>query len=269
VAARAGAGAAAGTLALAGFAGLGSAPSFSPLAAAAAVALAVGALPRVGWLLSALTFCLWLASDGGQPGTALLVACALATTPLLLPRAGTLWSAPALAPLLGLAGLAPMFVGLAALAPTARRRAGLAATGFVWLAVTEVLSGRDMLFGAADGTLARARWEGSATSAASDALAPLLSTPALAPALVWAAFALVLPLLARGRWAAVDLAVGALWAIGLVVAHDALGDLMSTATDLQTARGAVAGAALGALVAVTAILLVPPRPDAAPQPALP
>ena len=128
--------------------------------------------------------------------------------------------------------------------------------------MAEVLSGRDLLFGVADGTLARARWEGSATAALTDALGPLLTSAALAPALVWAAFAVALPLVARGRWAAVDLLVGAAWAVGLVVAHDWLGQLMSTGAGLQTARGAVAGAALGALVAVTAILLAPPSTTA-------
>ncbi len=266
---RACSGLAAGALVVAGFATLGASPSFSPLAAGAAAALLVGALPRVGWLATAAAFCLWLASDGGEPGAALVLSVALVATPLLLPRAGALWSVPALAPLLGLAGVAPMFVGLAALAPTVWRRAGLAAAGFLWLALTEVLTGRDLLFGAADGTLARARWEGSATAAMSDALAPLVSSAALAPALVWAAFAVALPLVARGRWAAVDLLLGAAWAVGLVMAHDWLGELMSSGSALNTARGAVAGAALGALMAVTAILLAPPRPDVPPEPALP
>ncbi|HEX5910637.1 MAG TPA: hypothetical protein VFY44_09105, partial [Thermoleophilaceae bacterium] len=269
LAVRVGAGLAAGALAVAGFATLGSAPTFSPLAAAAVVAVAVGVLPRLGWLAGAAAFCLWLATAGNEPGSALVLLVALAATPLLLPRAGALWSLPALAPLLGLAGVAPMFVGLAALAGTAWRRAGLAAAGFVWLAVAEVLSGRDLLFGVADGTLARARWEGSGTAALTDAIGPLLTSAALAPALVWAAFAVVLPLVARGRWAAVDLLVGTAWAVGLVLAHDWLGQLMSTGAGLQTARGAVAGAALGALVAVTAILLAPPRPDVTPEPALP
>ncbi len=132
--------------------------------------MAVGLLPRLGWLAAAAAFCLWLATAGGEPGSALVLLLALAATPLLLPRAGALWSLPALAPLLGLAGVAPMFVGLAALAGTAWRRAGLAAAGFLWLAVAEVLSGRDLLFGVADGTLARARWEGSGTAALTDAL---------------------------------------------------------------------------------------------------
>ncbi len=248
VAVRAAAGAAAGAGMLVGFGAVGSAPAFSPLAAAAIVAVAVALLPRLGWLAAAGLFCLWLATDGGDPRAALITGLALAVVPILLPRAGTLWSVPALAPLLGLAGLAPLFVGVAALAPTAWRRAGLAVAGFGWLLAVEVLSERTLLFGVTEETLDAA---------------------AFAPAPVWAAFAVALPLIARGRWAALDLLLGAVWAVGLVMAHDQLGELMSAGSGLQTARGAVAGAALGALVAVTVILLAPPRPDAPPQPALP
>ncbi|MEJ7817041.1 MAG: serine/threonine-protein kinase [Thermoleophilaceae bacterium] len=254
LAARGAAGLGAGLLALAAFSGLGPEPSFSPMAAAAVAGLAVVALPRVGWLVAATAVCLWLATEGGQPGTAVVLACALAITPLLLPKAGMLWSAPALAPLLGAVGIAPMFVGLATLAPTPRRRAGLGAAGFAWLALCEVLTERDLLFGAADGTLARARWEGSAVNAVGDAVVPLLSTPALAPALVWAVFALLLPLFARGRWAAADMLVAGAWAVGLVAAHAALGDALSGAGP-GLAQGVVVGAALGALVAVTVGLL--------------
>ena len=95
----------------------------------------------------------------------------------------------------------------------------------MWLAVAEVLSGRDLLFGVADGTLARARWEGSASAALTDALVPLLSSAALAPALVWAAFAVALPLVARGRWAAVDLSMGRGLGGRSGAAHDRLGEL--------------------------------------------
>ena len=107
---------------------------------------------------------------------------------------------PVLAPLLGTIALAPVFVGVAALAPTPARRAGAAAAGFLWLALGELLSGKSLLFGVPDGALPRPRWEGSISAAASDALGPLVSGPALLPALVWAGFALVLPLLLRGRW---------------------------------------------------------------------
>jgi eukaryotic-like serine/threonine-protein kinase len=269
-AARLGAGAGAALLTLIALADLGPQPTFSPLAAAALVGAAVVLLPRLGWLAAAAGICLWLATQGDQPGAALVLAAGLAVVPVLLPRAGTLWSLPAMAPLLGIVGLAPMFVGLASLATTTARRAGLAAAGFVWLAVAEVLSGRQLLFGTADGTLVRARWEGSGVHALSDALAPLVSTPALAPAPVFAAFAVVLPLVVRGRWAGMDLLAAGLWAVGLVVALGALGDLLAATTELDRARGAVAGAALGGLVAVTATLLSPPPPrDVTPDPALP
>lgn len=262
------AGTAAGLLVLAALSGLGATTTFSPLAAAAAAGVAVAALPRGGWLLAAAGVVGWLAATG-QPGTALMIAAALAPTPILLPRAGHLWSVPALAPLLGVAGLAPLFVGLAALASTARRRAGLAAAGLLWLAVTEAISGRDLLLGAAPGTLDRGRWEGSAVHAATGAFWPMLSSAALAPALVWMVFALVLPLIVRGRWAVVDLVVGGAWAIGLVAAHGYLEGVLSAASGFQPGRGVVAGSVLGALVAVTAILLTPPPGDTLPDPALP
>jgi len=124
--------------------------------------------------------------------------------------------------------------------------------------VAEVLTDDQLLFGTADGTLARARWEGSLVDAAGDALLPLVSSPALAPAFVWVAFAVALPFFVRGRWAAMDLLAGAGWAAGLVLAHGALGDLLAATTELERARGVVAGAALGGLVAVTVTLIAPP-----------
>jgi hypothetical protein len=256
---RALAGVAAGALVFAGLEGLGPQPPFSTVAVALVVTLLVAALPRVGWVLSALFVCGWLGTpDADRPGTALMLAAALAPTPLLLPRAGLLWSVPALAPLLGAAALAPLFVGVAALASTAWRRAGLAAAGFIWLATAEVITGDDLLFGAADGTLERVRWEGSLVDAASDALYPLVSSPALAPVAVWVAFAVALPFVVRGRWAAMDLLAGAAWAAGLVLAHGMLGDVLAATTELDRARGVVAGAALGGLVAVTVTLIAPP-----------
>jgi len=262
------AGAGAAALALAAL-GLGQAPAFSPVLAAAVAGTVVALLPRIGWLAGALAFTAWLATEGGQPGTALLVAATLACTPVLMPRAGHLWSVPVLAPLLGAAALAPLFIGLAALASTAWRRGGLAAAGFLWLAVGEQVTGRDLLLGPAPGTAARGMWEGSVVRAAEDGLWPLLSTPAMLPAVVWVAFALVLPLVARGRVAALDLGIAVVWTIGLVAALQYISGVLATGGDLQPARGAVAGAALGALVAVTAILLTPPRRDTLPDPALP
>jgi hypothetical protein len=190
--------------------------------------------------------------DADRQGTALVLAAAAAPIPFLLPRAGPLWSVPVLAPLLGTIALAPVFVGVAALAPTAWRRAGLAAAGFLWLAVGEVLTGETLLFGVPEGVLSRADWEGSISAASSDALGPLVSSPALAPAAVWAAFALLLPLVVRGRWLVVDLVGAFLWAAGLVAAHTALGDMLAATTALDEARGVVAGS-IGAALVVLAV----------------
>ena len=106
--------------------------------------------------------------------------------------------------------------------------------------------------------LPRAAWEGSISAAGSDALGPLLSGPALAPALVWAGFAMLLPLMVRGRWLAVDLLGAALWAAGLIAAHIALADVLAGTTALDQARGLVAGSIGAALVAVAVSQMAPP-----------
>jgi hypothetical protein len=270
VAARLVAGVAAGGLLVLALETLGPTPPVSSVTAGAVAALLVALLPRVGWLAAALALLGWLASPGADSeGTALILAVALLPTPLLLPRAGLLWSVPVLAPLAGVVALAPLFVGVAALGSTAWRRAGLALAGYLWLAVAETLTGRELLFGAADGTAARTEWQSSVVDASGDAIHPLVSSPALAPVIVWAAFAVVLPLLIRGRFAGLDLVAACVWAAGLVAAHGALGDLLAATTELDQARGAVAGACLGALVVLSATLLAPPVRGGSGDPALP
>jgi eukaryotic-like serine/threonine-protein kinase len=267
---RAGAGLATGLLVLIALEGLGPTPPFSAVGAMAATAVAVALLPRVGWIAAALALCGWLASpEAGREGTALVLTAALLPIPVLLPRNGLLWSAAALAPLLGAIALAPLFVGVASLCSTAARRAGLAIAGFLWLAVGETLTGDDLLFGVADGTAPRSGWEGSVVDAANDALGPLFGSAALLPAAVWAVFAVVLPLILRGRWTKLDIAAAALWAVGLMLALDALGDVLAGATALSGARGAIAGSCLAAAVAVTVARLVPPVHARDRDPALP
>jgi eukaryotic-like serine/threonine-protein kinase len=245
------AGLAAGALVLGCILWLGPDPAFSPFAAAGLAALATAVLPRIGWLVAVIGLCLWLVSpDADRQGTALVLAAAAGPIPFLLPRAGLLWSVPALAPLLGTIALGPAFVGIAALAPTPARRAGLAAAGLWWLVLGETLTGRALLFGFPDGTLPRSSWDGSISAAASDALQPLATSPALAPALAWAAGAVVLALVVRGRWLVVDLLGAGLCAAALVAAHVALGDALAADVALDHARGAVAGSVAAALVVV-------------------
>jgi hypothetical protein len=246
---RAAAGLAAGALVLACTLGLGPDPTFSPLAAAALAAVATAVLPRIGWLLAVIALCAWLVSpDADRQGTALVLAAAAAPVPFLLPRAGLLWSVPVLAPLLGTIALAPAFIGVAALASTPARRAGLAAAGLWWLVLGEAVTGRALLFGSPDGTLPRESWEGSISAALSDALQPLVTSPALAPALVWAAGAVALALVVRGRWLAVDLLGAGACAVGLIAAHVALGDALAADVALDQARGGVAGSIVAAAV---------------------
>jgi hypothetical protein len=245
---RAAAGLGAGCLVLACILGLGPDPSFSPFAAAALAAVATAVLPRIGWLLAVAGLCAWLVSpEADRQGMALVVAAAAAPVPFLLPRAGFLWSVPVVAPLLGTIALAPAFVGIAALARTPARRAGLAAAGLWWLVLGEAVTGRALLFGSPDGTLPRANWEGSISAAAGDALQPLVTTPALAPAIVWAAAAIALAVVVRGRWLAVDILGAGICAAGLIAAHVALGDALAADLALDHARGAVAGSVAAAI----------------------
>jgi hypothetical protein len=198
IAGRAAAGAAAGLLVLLGV-GLGPEPSFAVGTAALIAATAVALLPRVGWIAAAMGVCAWLASpEGGQEGTALVLTAALLPIPLLLPRAGLLWSAPVLAPLLGAIGLAPLFVvAAAALGRTIWQRAGLAAAGLLWLRFAEALTGDDLLYGSAAQTSPRAGWEASVVDAARDAIEPVFTSVDLLLAIAWIAAAVALPFLAR------------------------------------------------------------------------
>jgi hypothetical protein len=247
---------------------LGPDPTFSPFAAAGLAAVATAVLPRVGWLLSVVGLCAWLVSpEADRQGTALVLAAAAAPVPFLLPRAGLLWSVPVLAPLLGTIALAPAFVGVAALAPTPARRAGLAAAGLWWVLIGEVLTGRILLFGTPESVMPRGHWDGSISAAASDALEPLLTSPALAPALAWAAGAVVLALVVRGRWLAVDLLGAGACAAALIAAHAALGDALAADLALDHARGGVAGCIAAALVViVTYHAAGGPRPSLAHRP---
>ena len=116
-----------------------------------------------------------------------------------------------------------------------------------------------LLFGAADGTLARAGVGGLGAgrrgrrAGAADLLARAGAGAGVGR-------------LRRGccrSWCAAagrrrtSLGAG-LWVAGLVAAHGVLGDLLAATTELDRARGAAAGAALGGLVAVTVTLLAPP-----------
>lgn len=221
-------------------------PEF-PLAAAAATALACVLVPRLGWLAAAAGLLIWLAADG-RTGIAFVLALALAAVPPLLWRAGALWSVPLLAGALGLAGLGGAFVGIAACAASGWRRVGLAVSGFAWLIAVQLVAGDPLNGGVVRIDFGPESWGGSPIDAARDAIYPALITGLPAFAGVWAAAALLAPLVIRGG-RPVMLGLGAIawtaaWAIAVWATADAL--MLPTPRDLIVSAGLAAGvAALG------------------------
>ena len=249
--ARAGGAVAAAALAAGAAAWLLPAPAVPPAAAATAALLGVGVLPRLGWLVLAAAVAVWAAA-AGEGGIAVLVAAAGLPTAALLRRAGTLWSAPALAPLLGAVALAGAWPALAGQASRAWQRAALGALGLWWLVLAEVLTGSRLAFGPVPDVAARPAWEGSATAALRDAIGPALTGGALALAAVWAVAALLLPVVVRGRSFAVDLVGVTMWAAALGSATEAVAAALSSPDVPVSMRGLVAGAVAAGAVAVAA-----------------
>jgi eukaryotic-like serine/threonine-protein kinase len=231
--ARAAAALGAGALAGAALAWLTPAGAFdvAPAAGAAGAALAVLLAPRLGWIAMACALAAW----AGGP-TALVIALAAVPTVVLLRRAGTLWSVPAGAPLMGLAGLAGAWPALAAQAARPWQRAALGALGGWWLALAEVLTGDRLALGAPPGAALDAKH-----------LDPLLTSGALALVGLWAVAALALPVVVRGRVLAADVVGATAWAAALGSATQAVAGTLSWQ---PTMRGLVAGAVVAGGLAV-------------------
>jgi eukaryotic-like serine/threonine-protein kinase len=233
------AGAAAGGLVTAALAWLGPVPPLHPVVGGAAAAGAVAILPRAGWLALAVALAAWLAG-ASRDGVAVLVLAAALPTAVLLRRGGALWSAPALAPVLGLAGLAGAWPALAGQVARPWHRAALAALGGWWVALAEALS---------DGRLAGGPprldpgWEPVAGRALGDVVVPVVAHGALLLAALWALAALALPFVVRGRLFALDLVGATAWAAALGSATQAVAPGM---------RGLVAGAVAAGGLAVAA-----------------
>jgi hypothetical protein len=233
------AGVAAGALVTAVVAGLGSPPPVPAPAAGAVAAVAVAALPRLAWLAVATVLVTWLADDG-RAGTAVLVAAGAVPTAALVRRGGPLWSAPALAPALGVLGLAGAWPALAGQAARPWHRLALGALGGWWLVLAEAVADEKLGPGpprAAAGAAA------SVSDAYHDVLVPIATSGALLVAGLWALAAVVLPVLVRGRIFALDLVAATMWAAALGSATQAVAPGM---------RGLVAGAVAAGGVAVAA-----------------
>jgi len=222
------------------------------------------ALPRRLWIAAALATIVWQAWEG-RPGVGLLIFAAVLPLLALSPdRAAAAeapaWPACALAPLLGLAGLAGAFPALAGQARRWRERALLGAIAYWWLTLAEPLLGPQSLGGrlwlaapsGAGGTPTRAAWEGSLGVSLSHVLGPMLSLGVLLGAALWAAGAVTLPWLVRGRSALLDVVAVACWSAALVAAAPLLDSGLSAHAAHPAPQGAVLGAIIGAMVAVAA-----------------
>ncbi len=212
------------------------------------------ALPRAIWLAALVGLIGWEVA-AGRAGVALLALAAL--VPVLVlgverRRLGIGWLAALLAPLLGLVGLAGAFPALAGQATRWRERALLGALGYWWLALAEPLLARHLWLGPAAQTPPRGAWEGAIGLTATHVIGPLLTLGLLLGALLWAAAAVVLPWLVRGRSALADLAGAVLWSVGVLLAAPFLDGGLAGNTTQLAARGALLGAIFGALLAVAA-----------------
>jgi hypothetical protein len=205
----------------------------SPAAAAAAAATAVLVLPRLGWIAMVAALAVWTSGP-----TAAVLGLAAAPTVVLLRRSGGLWSLPAGAPLLGVVGLAGAWPALAGQAARPWHRAALGALGCWWLMLAEILSGKRLALGAPpDAALSGTH------------LLPLVTTGALVLAALWAAGAVLLPLLVRGRALAADVVGATTWAAGLGSATQAVAQAVSWQPAM---RGVVASAVVAGGLAVVA-----------------
>ena len=211
--------------------------------------------PRAVWFTAALALVVWQ-SVSGQPGVAVLMLAAVA--PLLILRRTPLGAlAAVLAPALGAIGLAGVFPAMAGQARHWGERAALAALGYWWLCLAEPLLGRRLWLGAPDSATAypggRVVWESSLDGAFNHVLVPLLSTGVLLGAALWAFAALVLPWLARGRHAALDLVTATMWTAALLTAEPLLDHgLPLTPGQGMMPRGALLAAILAGGLAVGA-----------------
>jgi eukaryotic-like serine/threonine-protein kinase len=207
-------------------------------------------IPRGAWMAATTAAVLWQ-SLIGRPGVALLVLAAAA--PLLIPRRCTPQAlAGALAPALGAAGVAGVFPVVAGQASSWRARAALGALGYWWLCLAEPLLGRRLWLGGPGALVDRGAWERSLSAAAEHVVGPLLSTGVLLGAALWAAAALLLPWLVRGRSAALDVVAATIWTAALIAAEPLLDHGLPLAPGQSAPRGALLAGILAGALAVAA-----------------
>jgi hypothetical protein len=196
-----------------------------------------------------------LAAIGGHSGEALVLGVAALVPVFASPSAEPPWPRAAGAPLLGAIGLGGAWPAIAARAGSVRARAVLGLVGWLWLAVATPLTGASLYLLPPGAEPPLSLWRSSPYQAAHQVLGGLLSSGALAPALVWALAAAVLPLLVGKKSLLLDVGRVALWGVMLVVCTQAAIALTHVGIGQATIHGAVLGAVGAAAVALAPSLL--------------
>ncbi len=223
--------------------------SFPPEVLAAAAALLVLVLPRIGWVASALALAA-IAASQDRPGGALVVLLAMLAPVVAMPRRGVGWPLSAGAVALGLVGLAGAWPAAAArIGHSAWRRGALGLSGWAWLVCAAPLAGTDLYATQPASIPAPGAWIGSLPVTLHHVLGPIVSSGLLAPAPVWALAAVMLPWCQRAGSLALEVVLVTIWAAILVSATEvALG--LGGHPGLAAPRGAVLGAVAGGLLAL-------------------
>jgi serine/threonine protein kinase len=225
--------------------------SSAPLAPAA-IALVVSAVtllfPRLGWAAAVLALAGLAAGEGRTGGAALWLLVAVPPVMLLMLKGG--WSAPGLAPALGLLGLAAAFPAVASRAGKSWwQRAVIAAAGYLWLVAAGALAGHSLFWLPFKPTAAQA-WLTSPDAMFNQVLIPLFQARGLAGALVWAVAAALAPLLATRRWPTLDVLLAVGWGAATITALETVGadPLNGLLSGTGVAVLVVAGSALTTLI---------------------
>ncbi len=193
---------------------------------------------RVG-LLAALGVCLLaLAGPLGAAGTALVLAVLFA--PLLLAGAPAGGLAMLASPLLAAAGIGASGAALGAAGPRAPSRAILGAGAWAWLLTASLALGAGPELGIASPPAAG--WSGSAATAATEVLGPLVALESLLGMAVFAVASVALGWLLRAGHVSVALLAAMLWAAAVVAALGAVGN--GALAEAPAAVLAAAGAAV-------------------------
>jgi hypothetical protein len=212
-------------------------------------------LPRLGWLMLIVAAAVTALAQG-HSGLALLLLPAGLIPVVVMPRRATAWPLSAGAPALGLIGLAGAWPALAGRAGTVWRRAALGAVGWIWLLLASTLLHGALYLNWLPDAGPRA-WATSPRLTIDQVLTPLLHSGALAPALVWAVAAAILPWLVRGRSLVGDVILAVVWSATVAAA----GTAAIAAVHGDRATVAASAGLLGAVAAVLVALAPVWAPD--------